>query len=125
MVQVGEPIQLSFRVRGDGDLTTASLPPLDAGGLLDPEHFRVPDEPPVGRSEEDGKHFGSEKPLHASAMLPEEDGAQFRIEKSPHASAMPEEDGKHVSSEKSAHAKAMLEEDGKYVSFEKHASAMI
>jgi hypothetical protein len=49
VVQVGEPIQLSFRVRGDGDLTSAALPPLDAEGLLDPALFRVPDEPPPGR----------------------------------------------------------------------------
>jgi len=57
VVQVGEPIVLSFHVRGDGDLTTASLPRLDAEGLLDPAQFRVPDEPPVGRTEDDGKHF--------------------------------------------------------------------
>lgn len=57
VVQVGEPIVLSFRVAGDGDLTSAALPRLDAEGLLDPTRFRVPDEPPPGRIDEDGKHF--------------------------------------------------------------------
>jgi hypothetical protein len=57
VVQVGEPIVLSFHLRGDGDLTTASLPRLDASGLLDPTHFRAPDEPPPGRIRDDGKHF--------------------------------------------------------------------
>lgn len=57
VVQVGEPILLSFHVAGDGDLTSAALPRLDAAGLLDPALFRVPDEPPPGRIDEDGKHF--------------------------------------------------------------------
>jgi len=57
VVQVGEPIVLHFQLRGDGDLTTASLPRLDREGLLDPSHFRVPDDSPPGRIDEDGKHF--------------------------------------------------------------------
>ena len=57
VVQVGEPIVLRFQLRGDGDLTTASLPRLDREGLLDPAQFRVPDDSPPGRIDEDGKHF--------------------------------------------------------------------
>jgi len=57
VVQVGEPIALSFHLRGDGDLSTAALPRLDAEGLLDRTQFRVPSEPPPGRIADDGKHF--------------------------------------------------------------------
>lgn len=57
VVQVGEPIVLSFHLRGDGDLTTASLPGLDRKGLLDPNEFRVPTDSPPGRIDESGKHF--------------------------------------------------------------------
>jgi hypothetical protein len=57
VVQLGEPIALSFVLRGDGDLSSASLPPLDAAGLLDPRHFRIPDESPAGIVDQDGKHF--------------------------------------------------------------------
>lgn len=57
VVQLGEPILLSFHLRGNGDLSMASLPPLDAEGLFDPEQFRLPAEPPAGILDEDGKHF--------------------------------------------------------------------
>lgn len=57
VVQLGEPIQLSFLLRGDGDLSSASLPPLDAEGLFDPTRFRLPDEPPAGIVDEEGKRF--------------------------------------------------------------------
>jgi len=57
VVQVGEPIVLHFLLRGDGDLTTTSLPPLNNPGLLDPQFFRVPGDPPPGLIEDDGKHF--------------------------------------------------------------------
>lgn len=57
VVQLGEPILLSFHLRGDGDLSTASLPPLDAEGLFDPSQFRLPEDPPAGLVDEDGKHF--------------------------------------------------------------------
>ncbi|MBJ21792.1 MAG: hypothetical protein CL933_20485 [Deltaproteobacteria bacterium] len=57
VVQVGEPILLSFHLRGDGDLSSASLPPLDAEGLFDPNQFRLPEDPPAGLVDEDGKHF--------------------------------------------------------------------
>lgn len=57
VVQLGEPIMLSLHLRGDGDLSSASLPPLDAEGLLDPDQFRLPEEPPPGIVDENGKHF--------------------------------------------------------------------
>ena len=57
VVQVGEPIILSFTLRGDGDLTLAALPPLDAAGMLDPQQFRTPDEPPAGLIDDEAKHF--------------------------------------------------------------------
>jgi hypothetical protein len=57
VVQLGEPIMLSFHLRGDGDLSSASLPNLDAEGLLDPAQFRLPEDSPAGIVDEDGKHF--------------------------------------------------------------------
>ncbi len=57
VVQLGEPILLSFHLRGNGDLSSASLPPLDAEGLFDPNQFRLPEDPPAGLVDEDGKHF--------------------------------------------------------------------
>ena len=57
VVQLGEPILLTFRLRGNGDLSSAGLPPLDAEGLFDPDHFRLPAEPPPGLMDEDGKLF--------------------------------------------------------------------
>jgi len=57
VVQLGEPIMLSLHLRGDGDLSSASLPPLDAEGLLDSDQFRLPEEPPPGLVDDKGKHF--------------------------------------------------------------------
>ena len=57
VVQLGEPIVLSFLLRGDGDLSTAGLPRFDAEGLFDPQQFRLPEEPPAGLVDEDGKRF--------------------------------------------------------------------
>lgn len=57
VVQIGEPIQLTFHLRGNGDLTSARLPELDAEGLFDPNLFRLPEESPAGIVDEDGKHF--------------------------------------------------------------------
>lgn len=57
VVQLGEPIVLRFLLRGDGDLTSAGLPPFDAPGFFDPEQFRLPEEPPAGLIDESGKHF--------------------------------------------------------------------
>ena len=57
VVQLGEPIVLSFVLRGDGDLSSAGLPPFDAPGFFDPTRFRLPEEPPAGLVDEDGKRF--------------------------------------------------------------------
>jgi hypothetical protein len=57
VVQLGEPIMLSFHLRGNGDLSSASLPALDAEGLFDPNRFRLPEDSPAGIVDEDGKHF--------------------------------------------------------------------
>jgi hypothetical protein len=57
VVQLGEPIALTFHLRGQGDLSTAGLPPLSADGLFDPALFRLPEEAPAGLIDEDGKHF--------------------------------------------------------------------
>jgi len=67
VVQVGDPIELTVIVRGDGNLQTAGLPPLSAqadpdavsaGGTvvgLDPIQFRLPDQDVAGIVAEDGK----------------------------------------------------------------------
>ncbi|CAM9870380.1 unnamed protein product, partial [Discosporangium mesarthrocarpum] len=57
VVQLGEPIVLSFLLRGDGDLSSAGLPPFDAEGFFDPTRFRLPEEPPAGLVDEEGKRF--------------------------------------------------------------------
>ena len=56
VVQVGDPITLTLLVRGEG-LETASLPPLDAEGLLSSENFRVLGDVPTGEIEADVKRF--------------------------------------------------------------------
>ena len=53
VVQVGDPIELTVVVRGDGDLEGLSLPPLDGNGGLPPEYFSVPDTPPFGVVDEE------------------------------------------------------------------------
>jgi hypothetical protein len=57
VVQVGEPISLSFELRGEGNLETAALPPLDAEGLLPSSRFRVPEGQLAGRLEAGAKRF--------------------------------------------------------------------
>jgi hypothetical protein len=57
VVQVGEPISLSFELRGEGNLETAALPPLDADGLLPASQFRVPEGALAGRLEAGAKRF--------------------------------------------------------------------
>jgi hypothetical protein len=57
VVQLGEPITLTFHLRGDGDLSSASLPPLGAEGLFDSTRFRLPADSPAGIVDEEGKHF--------------------------------------------------------------------
>ena len=56
VVQVGEPITLTLVLHGEG-LETASLPPLDAEGLLRPGLFRVPEGSPTGELLTDAKRF--------------------------------------------------------------------
>ena len=57
VVQLGEPIVLHFTLRGDGDLSTAGLPPFDSAGFFDADQFRLPEDPPAGLVDERGKHF--------------------------------------------------------------------
>ena len=52
VVRVGDPIELTVVVRGDGDLEGLSLPRLDGSGGLPPEYFSVPDTPPFGVMDE-------------------------------------------------------------------------
>ena len=55
VVSVGDPIELTIRVRGDGPLTGLSLPPLAGPEALPIAHFTVPDGSPPGVVEEDGR----------------------------------------------------------------------
>ncbi len=59
VVQVGDPIELSVVVTGDGDLEGLSLPALDGEGGLSPVLFSVPDSRPFGvvNEEENAKTF--------------------------------------------------------------------
>ncbi len=57
IVQAGDPITLHFVVRGEGNLESAGLPPLNAEGLLPPSDFRVPEGDLTGQYEEGKKHF--------------------------------------------------------------------
>lgn len=56
VLQAGDPLKLSFTIRGDGSLDAASLPDLAASGLS-PVHFRLPDGDSAGLTDEHGKHF--------------------------------------------------------------------
>jgi BatD DUF11 like domain len=56
VVQVGDPIELTLTLRGEG-LEAASLPPLDAPGLLPRDRFRVPTGDLAGSAEGDAKRF--------------------------------------------------------------------
>ena len=51
VVSVGDPIELTVRLRGDGALTGLSLPPLGSAGLPS-AHFGVTDSNPVGEVDE-------------------------------------------------------------------------
>lgn len=57
VVAVGDPIELTIHVRGDGPLAGLSLPPLAGPQALPPAHFTVPDGSPAGVVDEDGKRF--------------------------------------------------------------------
>lgn len=52
VVAVGEPIELTIRVRGDGPLTGLSLPPLTGTDALPPTQFGVTDASPAGAIDE-------------------------------------------------------------------------
>ena len=58
VVQVGDPITLTFTLRGEGNLQSAGLPPLSAKGLLDPARFRVPVGDLAGKLEGDAAFSG-------------------------------------------------------------------
>ena len=54
VVSVGDPIELTVRLRGDGALAGLSLPPLESAGLP-PAHFGVTDSNPIGAVDDDAK----------------------------------------------------------------------
>lgn len=56
VLQAGDPLKLSFTIRGDGSLDSASLPNLAASGLP-PSQFRLPDGDVAGLTDARGKHF--------------------------------------------------------------------
>ena len=53
VVSVGEPVELTVRLRGDGPLTGLSLPPLDGPGGLPAAHFSVPEGSVAGEVDEE------------------------------------------------------------------------
>jgi hypothetical protein len=57
VVQLGDPITLTFTVRGDGNLASVGPPRLDAAGGLSPEQFRLPEGDVSGRVIDDAKVF--------------------------------------------------------------------
>ena len=57
VVQVGDPITLTFTVRGDGNMGTIGLPALEAQGGFEGESFRLPDGDVFGEVEGDTKTF--------------------------------------------------------------------
>ena len=52
VVSVGDPVQLTVRLRGDGPLVGLSLPPLDGPGGLPATHFTVPEGSVAGALDE-------------------------------------------------------------------------
>jgi len=57
VVRLGDPITLTFTVRGDGQLTMVGLPPLDRPGALPPEHFRLAEGDASGEIADGAKQF--------------------------------------------------------------------
>jgi hypothetical protein len=57
VVKVGDPITLTLKLRGEGNLESAGLPPLSAEGGLSPTQFRLPDGDATGRLENGEKSF--------------------------------------------------------------------
>lgn len=55
VVAVGDPIELTVRLRGDGPLTGLSLPPLRGPEALPAAHFSVPEGSVVGEVDEQAK----------------------------------------------------------------------
>ncbi len=56
VLQAGDPVRLTFVVRGDGSLDTASLPPLASAGLS-PDRFRLPEGEVAGITADGAKRF--------------------------------------------------------------------
>ncbi|MEK6234049.1 MAG: hypothetical protein N2C14_05000, partial [Planctomycetales bacterium] len=57
VVRVGDPISLTIKVRGSGNLEHAGLPALSADGGLNPQRFRLPDGDSSGHFEDNQKTF--------------------------------------------------------------------
>jgi hypothetical protein len=57
VVKVGDPITLTLKLRGEGNLESAGLPPLSAEGGLSPIQFRLPDGDATGLLENGEKSF--------------------------------------------------------------------
>ena len=57
VVQRGDPISLTFTVRGEGGLTNVGLPNLEGSHALPPKSFKLPADPPPGEIVEGSKIF--------------------------------------------------------------------
>jgi len=57
VVKAGDPITLTLKLRGEGNLGSAGLPPLSADGGLSPFQFRLPDDEATGVLEQGEKTF--------------------------------------------------------------------
>jgi len=57
VVRVGDPIGLTIRLRGDGNIENASLPSLSADGGMNPERFKLPDRDVAGTLSDGSKQF--------------------------------------------------------------------
>ncbi len=66
VVRVGDPIGLDITLRGDGNLETASLPPLSADGGMHPELFGLP------QGELTGEYADGVKQFHVSVRVADE-----------------------------------------------------
>jgi hypothetical protein len=56
-VRVGDPITFTLTLRGDGNIKSASLPPLSSDGGMDPDQFRLPNTDVAGQFEDGAKKF--------------------------------------------------------------------